>query len=216
LKKEKKAKGGFLDRHTAGKRTLHNVPWEPQPWREAKDGGRDLSAQSLSSHITWTEHQPAEEKNFKRKSSRPFFYFFLFINFFQATKNWTKNILLFFPSSRQQQQPLYLSIYLSLLPNLFLVAFSFQMGRWGGKRRGGGAIFSRWIFFLIFHSDLSLLRLLELPKKMPGTFSDGKRAGDAPPSSRPGQTGHGRGADEFFREITGLNSFTKENRDCGG
>jgi hypothetical protein len=214
LKKEKKAKGGFLDRHTAGKRTLHNVPWEPQPWREAKDGGRDLSAQSLSSHITWTEHQPAEEKNFKRKSSRPFFYFFLFINFFQATKNWTKNILFLQQSAAAAAV---VSVYLSLAFTQFIsgrLLLSDGTMRW--KEKGGGSHLFTMNFFPDFSFWFSLLRLLELPKKMPGTFSDGKRAGDAPPSSRPGQTGHGRGADEFFREITGLNSFTKENRDCGG
>ena len=143
--------------------------------KRSKDGGRDLSAQSLSSHITWTEHQPAEEKkNFKRKSSRPFFYFFffLFINFFQATKNWTKNIFIFFfPCSRQQQQPLYLSIYLSLLPNLFLVAFSFQMGRWGGKRRGPSfhdEFFFSWFFIPILPA---LASTVATRRKMSGTFS---------------------------------------------
>ena len=163
-----------MDRHTAGKRTLHNVPWEPQPWREAK---MEAVTSALSRyHLTSPGRSTSQQKKkkiFKRKSSRPFFYFFFSFSSisFKQPKIERKIFFFFFPCSRQQQQPLYLSIYLSLLPNLFLVAFSFQMGRWGGKRRGPSfhdEFFFSWFFIPILPA---LASTVATRRKMSGTFS---------------------------------------------
>ena len=181
--------------------------------KRSKDGGRDLSAQSLSSHITWTEHQPAEEKKILKENPLGHFsiFFFLFINFFQATKNWTKNIFLFFPLQSAAAAAV-VSVYLSLAFTQFIsgrLLLSDGTMRWKEK----GAIFSRWIFFLlIFHSDSPCFSLncCNSTKNVWNIFS-----ADTPPSSRPGQrvtdAARSSSSDEFFREITALNSFKRKS-----
>ena len=137
--------------------------WRPWPQR---------SVAIISHHL---DGAPASrrKKNLKENPLGHFsIFFFPFHQFLSSNQKLNeKYFSFFFPCSRQQQQPLYLSIYLSLLPNLFLVAFSFQMGRWGGKRRGPSfhdEFFFSWFFIPILPA---LASTVATRRKMSGTFS---------------------------------------------
>ena len=164
-----------MDRHTAGKRTLHNVPWEPQPWREAKMEAvtSALSRYHLTSPGRSTSQQK-KKKNFKRKSSRPFFYFFFpFHQFLSSNQKLNeKYFFSFFSPAVGSSSSRCICLSISRFYPIYF--WSPSPFRWDDEvEREGGHLFTMNFFFSWFFIPIlpALASTVATRRKMSGTFS---------------------------------------------